>query len=245
MPTYTLREPDGGANYYADNGFTYAVAAGWDDPSFFAIGPWLAPILEQSDATRWVDLGWNTAFALTANSSLSLLRQNGIDAIIQQDEYTRFGTFGPEVVGLLNYDEPGTYSQVTEPIQETPNNVQDGRFWYMNNTWHAVNYGDIGGAPYTQALFNPITTPNGTLRHLDAHSTDIYWFAGAKAGHWKFAGGQLYNLGRDMTSDEMSRGSNYGDMVDYAREYSDGSIPIFQFVELGGPTLRTPQARIT
>ena len=40
-----------------------------------------------------------------------------------------------------------------------------------------------------------------------------------------------------MTSDEMSRGSNYGDMVDYAQASIQAtySIPIFQFVELGGP----------
>src|SRR5690242_15152614 len=36
----TLRAIDGGQNYYANNGFTYAVNMGWDDPNFFPIGPW-------------------------------------------------------------------------------------------------------------------------------------------------------------------------------------------------------------
>ena len=58
----TLQQIDGGPNYYANNGFTYAVNAGWDSPSFFPIGPWLAPILTQSDANRWLDLNWNTAY---------------------------------------------------------------------------------------------------------------------------------------------------------------------------------------
>ena len=65
---------------------------------------------------------------------------------------------------------------------------------------------------------------------------DIYWFAGAEAPFWKsFGGGICGRQNRDMTSDEISRGSNYGDMVDYLREYTNGSIPIFQVVELGGP----------
>ena len=74
----TLQQIDGGPTYYADHGFTYAVNAGWDNPSFFPIGLWLAPMLSQSDANRWLDLCINTAFMVTANSNLSLLRSNGI-----------------------------------------------------------------------------------------------------------------------------------------------------------------------
>ena len=61
----TLQQIDGGPNYYGNNGFTYAAAAGWDSPNFFPIGPWLAPLLDQSDANRWLDLGLNTAFGFT------------------------------------------------------------------------------------------------------------------------------------------------------------------------------------
>src|SRR3954463_5764949 len=34
----TLRDIDGGADYYCSHGFTYACNAGWDTPSFFPIG---------------------------------------------------------------------------------------------------------------------------------------------------------------------------------------------------------------
>jgi hypothetical protein len=235
-PGATLQQIDGGANYYANNGFTYAHNAGWDD-SFFPIGPWLAGIDDQSDVNRWKDLGLNTAFTLTADSSLSLLRSNNIYAILQRDELNRFGSLGPETVGILSADEPSTYSEgVSTPLSTTPNSVQDGRFWWMNNTHNILQGGNLGGVPTSQVLSNLITTPNGTNRHIDAHSTDLYWFAGAEAPFWRSVGGDLYGLGRDATSDEMSRGSNYGFMVDWARSYQTTySIPIFQFVETGGP----------
>jgi hypothetical protein len=238
IPTgVTLQQIDGGPTYYANNGFTYALNAGWDNPSFFPIGPWLAPMHTQSDANRWLDLNWNTAYALTADSSLSLLRSNKIWAVLQLDELNRFGPLGPETVGILSADEPSTYSGgVSTPLSTTPNSVQDGRFWWMNNTFHILQFGDLGGVPTSQVLSNLITTPNGTKRHIDAHSTDLYWFAGAEAPFWKSVGGDLYQLGRDMTSDEMSRGSHYGDMVDWARSYQTTySIPIYQIIETGGP----------
>src|SRR5690348_6612090 len=72
----TLQPIDGGPNYYQSNGFTYAYNAGWDNPNFFPIGLWLAPILTQSDASRWVDLDLNTMFGMTSNTLLSLLRSN-------------------------------------------------------------------------------------------------------------------------------------------------------------------------
>src|SRR5689334_15208258 len=65
----TLQAIDGGPTYYADNGFTYAALAGWDSPSFFPIGLWMAPLRNQSDANRWLDLGLNTAFAMTGDSN--------------------------------------------------------------------------------------------------------------------------------------------------------------------------------
>ena len=56
-PGVTLQPIDGGPNYYTNNGFTSAANAGWDNPSFFPIGPWFDMLVTQSDATRWHDLG--------------------------------------------------------------------------------------------------------------------------------------------------------------------------------------------
>ena len=55
--------------------------AGWDSPSFFPIGLWLAPMISQANANRWHDLNLNTAFLITGNSNISLLRSNGFSYI--------------------------------------------------------------------------------------------------------------------------------------------------------------------
>jgi hypothetical protein len=232
----TLRPIDGDSNYYCSHGFTYACNAGWDDPSFFPIGPWLAPLLTQSDVDRWKDVGFNTAFALTGDSPLSLLRSNGVNVIIQSDEYTRFGTFGSEVVGMMSCDECGTVAgAINTPLSTIPAIDQDARFWWFNNTWNFINYGDIGGVPAPQLLTMLVSTPNGMMRHIDTQSVDIYWFAG-NGNTGAFSGQLLYNLNHSMTQDEMRRPAHYGDMVDRIRAYQTTYPgPLAQIVENGGP----------
>src|SRR5262245_61230704 len=117
-PGVTLRPIDGGPTYYADHGFTYAVNRGWDNPAFFPIGLWLAPMHSQADANRWLDLNLNTAFTITANSNLALLRANGLSAVIQSDELSQIlsangGALDAETVGLMTWDEPSTHEQAT------------------------------------------------------------------------------------------------------------------------------------
>ena len=133
-PGVTLDPVDGGSNYYGDHGLTYAHNAGWDS-SVIPIGVWLAGIRTQADADRWNDLGLNTMFGMTSDTKLSLLRANGIEAVVQHQELSQIlanngGSLGSETVGLLSYDEPSTYEQgVSGPISSTANSVQDGRFW--------------------------------------------------------------------------------------------------------------------
>ena len=229
----TLQPIDGGPNYYANNGFTYAANAGWDNPNFFPIGPWEDMLITQSDATRWRDLGWNTAFNITANSDLSLARANGISVIQNADGGILPGT-GAETVGLLSADE--NYSASVASVNNTPNSLQDHRFWWLQNTWTVLANGDIGGVPMAQIMSQQLRTPNGTTRHLDTVSADTYWFTGSKDGGMLSAWGDIYNLGRNMTVDEGARGSHYGDMVDILRSYQQTNpAPIAQFIEDGEP----------
>jgi autotransporter passenger strand-loop-strand repeat protein len=238
----TLQQIAGGPNYYGNNGFTYAAAAGWDSSNFFPVGPWLAPLLDQSAANRWLDLGLNTAFGFTGDSNLALMGSNGISAILANQDLSidlsnNGGSFGPELVGELSYDEPSTFSQgVSTPLSTTPNSVQDGRFWWINFTDAYLIYGPVNGTPST-GLFTPITTPNGSQAHIDDVSVDMYWFAGAKSGVYNIlgTGGILDNLGRAMTPDEAERGSNYGDMIDIERAWTGGTVPLFAYIEDGGP----------
>jgi hypothetical protein len=237
-PGVTLQDIDGGPNYYGNAGFTYAHNAGWDDPSFFPIGPWLAPIRSQADANRWKDLGLNTAFALTSDSPLSLLRSNGLWAVIQANELSKFGTLGPETVGLLAADE----SDPWPAIRSTPNRLQDHRFWWTNQTWNFIYFGDFGGVPAADVLSRALVTPNGTTRHLDLQSVDIYWFVSANTSQGTSQANfnnlnLIYNLDRQPTADEVRRAGHYGSMVDRLRPYQVGHYPapIGQIVENGGP----------
>ena len=47
-----------------------------------------------------------------------------------------FGTLGTETVGLIDADEGEFLFPATEPIDTTANSLQDGRVWWMNNTWN-------------------------------------------------------------------------------------------------------------
>ena len=119
----TLQQIDGGPNYYSVSGFTNAVSAGWDN-GVIPIGPWLAPMLTQSDATRWHDLDFNTAYAFTGNSNMSLFSGNHISAIVNSQELSQTlsnnGGVLPGIVGLLSMDEPGTFQDgVSTPIGTT------------------------------------------------------------------------------------------------------------------------------
>jgi hypothetical protein len=236
-PGVTLTPIDGGPHHYADHGLTYAVKAGWDDPSFFPIAIWYGMILGQSDVLRWKDLGVNTSFAVTSNSDMSLLRNNGLNAIVSAAGGAfENPTYGSETVGFISYDEPGSMSDWEKALQTIQNSAQDGRFWTENNTWNFFAYGGI--SPVTssaQVLATTVTTPNGTMRGIDLASVDCYWFAGVNAG-WGYEGGLVYQLGMDMTADQIARPSHYGDMVDLLRGYEGSAArPLVQIIEDGGP----------
>jgi hypothetical protein len=244
----TLQPIDGGPNFYSNNRFTYAANAGWDTPAFFPIGVWEDSILQQSDATRWLDLGWNTAFQITSDSLLPLLNSNKIWAIqtVQSGAAVISGTSN-ETVGLLSYDEPSSFADgVSTPLGTTPSNVQNGRFWWLNDTWNTIQYGGLPNTPApgtaSTDLTYLVTTPDGSKRHIDTFSIDQYWFSGSQVGGVLSSGGLLDNLGQDMTSDQAARGSNYGDIISDERVITGGINPIYGFVENGGPYLENTSA---
>jgi hypothetical protein len=235
----TLRQIDGGPTYYASNGLTYAAKAGWDNPTLFPIGPWEDMLVTQLDANRWRDLGWNLADTITANSSLLIAAANKIWVIQNIGQQRLLPSTGTETLGLLAYDEPSTYAEMETPIATTANSLQDGRFWGVNNTWNFIKFGGLKGAPSpntsNSVLMGPVKTPNGTTRHIDVSAIDVYWFTGAQTGFWQYAGGLLHNQGRNMTADQMARGSNYGDVISDQRAFTGDAAPIFGIVEDGGP----------
>ena len=217
---------------------------GWDNPNFFAIGPFDSSYNSQTDITTWSALGWNTDFA-DGGVTLSLAASYGISVI----EQNLSGSYGTNIVGLLSQDEPSTFTDgVSTPLSSTANSVQNGRFWWMNNTW-SWDWGQgLSGAPApgtpASILSDLVKTPNGTTRHIDLNTIDLYWFAGSRDPSWSGymlgstgLGKLLYNLPSGMTTDQAQRGSNYGDLIDIERSYQVGSnpAPIYAFIEDGQP----------
>ena len=147
-------------------------------------------------------------------------------------------------LGCCRYDEPSTYEQgVSGPISSTANSVQDGRFWWMNNTWNWVVYGNLNGGPSTttEEIYTPVATPNGTTRHIDASSVDFYFFAG-QGPDLQSVAGKLDGLSGAATLDQMHRGNNYGDLITQQLEATGGNSPIYSYIELGGPWLEDTSA---
>ena len=240
-PGVSLQPVDGGPNYYANNGFICAAAAGWDSPNFFPIGPFLGYVTDQTDINTFKTLGWNTSWNVTANSSAARARANGIWLIQQPGNGMLPGT-GSETVGLQSFDEPTTFAEgVSTPLGTTPNSVQDGRFWWMNDTWNWIVYGGLSpigpSSPAhvssAQVLNSQIATPDGTNRHIDASSLDIYWFAGVVA-QGAFNASMVLGVSK-ATADEIQRGSNYGHVIAQERLATGGDTPIYGIVETGGP----------
>ena len=141
--------------------------------------------------------------------------------------------------------------QAVAPITTTPDAAQAGRPWYENNGWNNLTplsngYGGLSPYELNVALKTTVNTPNGTPRHIDISSSDLYWFAGAHANvSWVMDGGAQIAMGgqfttqqhRNITSDEAARGSNYGDQVDMMRiaQSTGFPAPVTAFVENGGP----------
>ena len=147
---------------------------------------------------------------------------------------------GAETVGFLTQDELSTYaSAISTPIGTTPNSVQDGRFWYMNETFNFLEdwiYGGPGNNSPQTWLTTPVATPDGTTRTLDLFSVDQYFFSGANNPYYQGSLGDLDNLGQSATASEVARGSSYGDLITYEEAASGGNTPIYALIETGGPS---------
>ena len=154
------------------------------DASYFPIGVWFESVLSQADVDRDKDVGLNTYVVLTTNSSLSLLRANGMGAFVQQDQWLASAALGSETPGWLLDDEidmemspDAGYAEVLRLLGTLP---ADGRLRF-NNYGKGVMFWetDAQAARYVNAV------------HLA--SNDIYWFTdpnvcGISEGGALFAG---------------------------------------------------------
>jgi hypothetical protein len=222
-PGVSVQQVDGGTGWYGQ--FSNPFPA---DPSYFPIGVWFESVTSQADVDKDKDTGLNTYVVLTGNSSMSLLRGNGMKALVQHGEWTSNSSVGSETAGWEIQDEidmqmspDAGYAELQRQRGALP---KDGRLVY-NNYGKGVMFweNDTQAARYV----------NG----VNLASNDIYWFTdphvcGSSEGGAMFAGGS-----RSLTAAECRRASNYGTVVDRMRALTSprGSKPVWAFVEVGHP----------
>lgn len=218
----TLEAIDGGADYYCAHNFTQACNGGWDDPTFFPIGPYFGSY-QSAEVALWPTLNWNTEWQTDSQTDLNnITTRDGYFAVPAANL-----TPTSRTVGLVTADEPGTYAQAIAAVQNTANANQDSRFWFMNDTWmRLTGYAFPTGTPGNSMsgyYSTPITTPNSTTRHFDVGAIDVYWFSlntAALCGTGECsqaAGGYWYNGGsynqNPLTTAQTKCGCRYGDML--------------------------------
>jgi hypothetical protein len=220
--TVDLQHVDGGASYYAR--FQESLP---DDPSYFPMAAWLRPAKTQSQVDRYKDFGLNVLVGLE-NPELtqeSLLRANGLKAIVQSNERTRFNDLGSEVAGWLLFDEvdmccgpPGFdggngYNMLDGVLAGLP---RDGRFRYNNYGKGVLEWeSDTDAARFINGRDGP-----NAYQHVVA--TDYYWFTDPSA----------------RSNPRYRFGASYGEDVRKVRRLDamDGvRMPVWHVVELGWP----------
>ena len=221
----TLRDVDGGPNYYARFRDPRMTA-----PTFFPISTWgsyahFAAALAEDKAVGLNGYVWVASDA----ADMARIRAAGMWAV---QEYDAQRTVGSETAGWLLGDEvdmqqgpsacPGVMNQRKASLANP-----GGRFyfsWYGKGVifWETdaqaacfVNYDDVNGA-------------------------DIYWFTDPSVCTSRAEGPRFYGLEgrRELTQAECRRARNYGDVVRDLRRLDamDGvRHPIWQVLEVGCP----------
>ena len=224
-----LEEVDGGPSWYGR--FANPLPT---DPGYFPIGVWLQSVHTQAHIKNDRDLGINTYVGVSdpEGTDKALMRANGMKALIQADERTRFTGIGHETAGWLLADEIDMAegpSACAGSLQSIGNGLPaDARLRYNNYgkgvlLWET----DAEAACFVEAQ--------------DLQSTDLYWFT--DPNQTDMMGVPWLPEGeRRMTLSEVRRASNYGYQVDRMRalDARNGQRkPIWNFVELGWPWSET------
>lgn len=237
-----LTEPDGGRAYFGR--WDAALPSG---PEFFPIGVWFESVVSQSDVDTDVAAGINTYVALTADSDVSLIEDNGLHAIPQYEEWVN--QLGPDnesgINGWTLYDEvdmvegPGTgFDTLAAITAGLPRD--DGRLRYNN-------YGK--GVLFWQSDDDAARFVND---YQDVVSADAYWFTDPNICG-PSEGGALLSGGEPLTTESCRLAANYGTTIDRVRDLDgrDGRrVPVWAFIEVGhpfseedAPTIRPAEVR--
>ena len=230
----TLKEVDGGVDYYAK--FSHALPSG---ESYFPLGVWIESVSSQADIDKDKDAGLNLYVSITANSNLSLVHSNGMQVILQEDEWRNNAAArsNPAVAGWGLYDEidmccgpPGFdggngYHMLDDILASLP---QDGRARYNNYGKGVLLWeGDAQAAQFVNDYQQFV-------------SADLYWFT--DPNQIDMVGQSWLPEGeRQMTLAEVRRAANYGYLIDRMRGLISParSKPVWAVVEVGWPFTET------
>jgi hypothetical protein len=175
-----LTQIDGGPNYFGQFANPLPI-----DPGYFPIASWCRPWHDQAQVNLYKDFGLNVGICLE-NPELTneaLLRQNGIKAIVQAGERTRFNDLGSETAGwnvgdevdMTDNGENKCPSALDQMMAGVPN---DNRMIHNNygkgvGTWSERGFGQWTDAKAACYVNYP---------PLDIVSIDTYWFTDVNEG---------------------------------------------------------------
>ena len=230
-PWGKLSQVDGGVHYYRRFANSLPVSS-----NFFPIGVWFESVVD-SLSTLNKDLGVNIFVVVTADSNLSIIKNSGMFAILQQSEFGRNkpAAANSSVVGWELHDEIDMQVGIAEAdarLQSIRDSLpEDGRLRYNN-------YGK--GVVFWLSEDDAARLVNS---YQDIVSADTYWFtdpniAGASEG------GRLLNNGQPLTESQTRRAANYGYTIDRLRRLDGMDAtrrPIWAFIEVGWPFSEGPE----
>lgn len=238
VPGLSLRPVDGGTSYVER--FANPMPSSL---SFFPLGVWLESVTSSEDVLRDKGAGVNTYVGLTPDSDLSLVRSAGMNAIHDGSPADE----GSETTGWLLQDEADMWAG-------------PGDAGWTGNESGSVCVPSSAACGYTvMSTLNNRLPADGRLRYANYGKGVLFWEEDAEAARFVndyqqltsadayfytdndlcdgSQGGALLGHGRDLTSAECHRASNYGRVVDRVRSLvaPAGRMPVWAYVELGHP----------
>jgi hypothetical protein len=223
----TLKDPDGGANYWGKfTGPTFPTS-----PSFFPIGVWYEGTSTADQVAFDSATGLNTYMRLITDSRLDLIRAGGMFACLHPDDLS-MPNRGAETTSYMTEDEPDmipgwwgapTAQQMTDEQNRLAGLPKDGRPVYVNVGLGILSCddGDADAQKY--------------VRLHDFISADQYFYTEDTYEMCRTIGQGTNRL----TDEQARRGRNYGIVVERMRAFAGYTKPIWGFVEVGAPSSST------
>lgn len=230
-PGVTLRQIDGGPNYYG----RFSNSASMDNPAYFPIGVWGSYAHEPENRNLDASIGINTYLWVADNQYMDDIRADGRFKVIQ--DHGNQANSGSETVGWLLGDEQDMSGATCPSALDAAKATlpADGKFRYGQYGKGVAlpphNPGDPGS---NGNWWSDAVEQNCWVNGVDVASNDLYWFTDPHQG--------VYCCGW-----------RYGDNITHLRnaDASDGQRhPNWAFVETGhpwsesfSPTITPPQIR--